>query len=201
MDYKKIQARNKFVGKLSEKIDKLQQDIELLLQVDQALNIQSGGGLLNDIMEATKVAELTTTGQPKIDDAKLNQRVNELTTNLQKKITTLEETLVILLSHISKSEPYDLSKLSFTIPATGLDSIDAEIKKLDSNLDADKFEQFNLIYKKYTTMDNLIVESDYKKDFSQATNLSNEVKGLLHKSITSDRSKKKFSNQVPAKYV
>lgn len=200
MDYKKIQARNKFVGKISGKIDKLNQDIQLLLQVDQALDVQTGGGLLDKIMEAASAAKPSTVGDPTIDNSTLNTRVVELTNDLQKKITTLEETLGILLSHISKSDPYDLSKLKIPIPAASLDKIAAEITKLDSQLDADKFEQFNTVYKQFTATDAVINPAVYKQAFTQAGKLLEPVKDLLHKSIISTRTGSKFKNPAPADY-
>jgi hypothetical protein len=201
MDYKKIQARNKFVGKISEKIDKLTQDIELLLQVDQALNSQVGGGLLDKIIAATSAAAPGTINAPKINNTALNAKAIELTNDLQKKITTLEETLGILLSHISKGEPYDLSKLDVTMPTDELNQIAAEINKLDTQLDADKFEQFNSIYKRFTVGDTIIAPADYKQAFSRADKLAPQVKDLLHKSIISSRSEAKFKTKSPATYL
>ncbi len=199
MDYKKIQARNRFVSKISEKITKLNQDIELLLQVDQALKSQVGGGLLDTILKVASASTPATINAPKVNDTALNAKAVELTNDLQKKITTLEETLGILLSHISKGEPYDLSKLDITLPADKLDSIGIEINKLDSKLDANKFEQFNIIYKRFTAGDTVITPTDYKTAFSRADLLGPQVKDLLHKSINSARTA--FKNKAPSTYV
>ena len=194
---KKIQARNKFVGKISNKIDKLNQDIKLLLEVDKALNVQVGGGVLEEFSKVVNQSTNQKTIQ-KLNDSDLVAKVNDLTTTLQKKITILENTLGILLSHLSKSEPYDISNIK--IPVNGLDSISEEINKLDSTLDANKFEEFNRIYLKYTSNDDPFTDEMYKKDFVQTNTLPSQVKDLLHKTITLERNTKNFKNKVPDSY-
>lgn len=188
MSDKKIQARNKFVGKISKKIDKLNQDIKLLLEVDQALNLQVGGGLLDRVVAAINTPSVpATTGQASINYTNLSSEAANLTSQLEQKITTLENTLGVLLTHISKNSPYDLNQIRLQADPITLANVKAQVARLDSSLDANKFEVFNRIYDAYANGNSEIVAETYKGDFTRARELPNEVKELLHKAIVSAR--------------
>jgi hypothetical protein len=197
MNDKKIQARNKFVGKINGKIEKLNQDIKLLIEVDQALNAQTGGGLLDKVVGALGAAAAPiTTGSAQINYDLLNAEAQTLTEQLATKISTLEKTLGLLLSHISRNTTVDLSQINLPADATKLQSVKDAITRLDTDLDANKFAKFNEIYDSFATGDTAITPQAYKDAFRTAGQLPDSVKDLLHKAILSARQGK--SNQPPA---
>lgn len=199
MTDKKIQARNKFVGKISEKIDKLNKDIKLLLEVDQVLNVQVGGGLLNQVVAAVSSSAVPSTmGEAKINYQALNSEAQTLTMQLEEKINTLEKTLAVLLTHISKNATFDLDQINLPVNTTSLQSVREQVARLDSSLDANKFTEFNQIYDMYANGNNQIIEQTYKASFEDARQLPEQVKDLLHRAIVAARNGK--SEQPPANW-
>jgi hypothetical protein len=199
MTDKKIQARNKFVGKISEKIDKLNKNIKLLLEVDQALNVQVGGGLLDQVVAAVNASAVPATiGQAKINYQALNSEAQTLTAQLGEKINTLEKTLAVLLTHISKNTTFDLDQVNLPVNTTSLQSVRDQVARLDSSLDANKFTEFNQIYDTYANGNNAIDEATYKESFVDARQLPDQVKDLLHRAIVAARNGK--SQQPPANW-
>ncbi len=199
MPDKKIQARNKFVGKINGKIEKLNQDIKLLIEVDQALNTQTGGGLLDKVVGVLGAASApATTGSVQINYDLLNAEAQTLTTQLASKITTLEKTLGLLLSHISRNTTVDLSRINLPADAAKLQSVRDTITRLDTDLDANKFAKFNELYDSFATGNSVIMEQEYKDAFGTADQLPEQVKDLLHKAILSARQGK--PNQPPASW-
>lgn len=191
MTDKKIQARNKFVGKISEKIDKLNKDIKLLLEVDQVLNVQVGGGLLDQVVAAVNAsAAPNVIGEAKIDYQALNSEAQTLTAQLGEKINTLEKTLAVLLTHISKNATFDLDQVNLPVNTTSLQSVRDQVARLDSSLDANKFTEFNQIYDAYAIGNNPIIEQTYKESFVNARQLPEQVKDLLHRAIVTARNGK-----------
>lgn len=88
----KINTRNKFARKICSKMEKLNNDIKLLIKVDSALKNQSGGGLLNDISNAIADVE-----KPDVDLQEINQEILAYGNTLSANITSLTVTLQSIL--------------------------------------------------------------------------------------------------------
>ncbi len=183
MDDKKIQARNKFVGKINQKIEKLNEDIKLLIEVDKALNTQTGGGLLTSLNAAISSPPSTVTSR--VDYGALDTKAQELTRQLEGKIKTLEDTLGLLLSHITSRSG---TAADVTADANKLNGIDARITAMDSDLDLKQLAAYKTIFEKYTQMANIDLAA-YKREYSSGdfASVSPQVKELLHKAIESKR--------------
>ena len=153
----KMQARNKFANKISQKIDKLNKDIQLLIQVDQVFKIQTGGvnGLLSTFADAIINKEIKYSGTPTVNTTKLKDDANKLAGELQTKIGTLETTLKSLIAALQKSQTVDLSKIDPIIVPTGavLDNIKNnvhnDLNTVNSNVN--KIIEFNKFYEDATT--------------------------------------------------
>lgn len=196
MDDKKIQARNKFVGKINGKIEKLTEDIRLLIEVDQALNVQTGGALLGDIAQAMKnIKTPSTTGQPSLNMSALDAAANALADELRGKITTLETTLRTLLTHISNHQStVDLSSLNVPVPTTSIGPLSGVNTLLDANFEPRQLETFNRLLSRYTN-DTPIIEATYLSDIN-SSGLTKDIKELLHNVIKSTRNTGSRSNKL-----
>lgn len=197
---KKIQARNKFVGKISGKIEKLNKDIELLIQVDNALNEQAGGSLLGDVAFAmTSIKTPTTIGTPTIKNDALTAAAQQLSAELSEKIDILERTLRTLLEHIGRHNPtidlsartIDINDASSIAPLAGINTL------LQTKFEPDKLKKFNELYAKYSTGTlQSTQQAAYKKAISDANLGSNEINKLLHDAIMSTRKNAGLSELV-----
>lgn len=153
----KMQARNKFANKISQKIDKLNKDIQLLIQVDQVFKIQTGGvnGLLSTFADAIVNKEIKYSGTPTVNTTKLKSDVDKLATELQTKIGTLETTLKSLIAALQKSQTVDLSKIKSIDVPTGavLDNIKNNVQNdLNTvNANVNTIIEFNKFYEDATT--------------------------------------------------
>lgn len=195
MDYKKIQARNKFVNKITNKIDKLNQDIKLLLEVDQALNIQVGGTLLGDVATAmNNIKTPTTTGTPIITNEAFTTAANQLAKELSEKIDILEKTLKTLLEHISRYNPtVDLTGQKITVnDSTMLDPLKVINTSLQTKFEPEKLKKFNELHDKYSKGDlsQPAQQAAYKRAINEAFTGSNDIMKLLHDTIMSSRKSK-----------
>ena len=95
MTQENINLRNKYVKKINRDVEKLTNNINLLMQVDKSLYNLSGGAPPNGTEIAKAIGYVHQFGV-------LNSLAGNLTVNLAKNIKTLEDTLNSLLNSIKK---------------------------------------------------------------------------------------------------
>ena len=182
----KMQARNKFANKISQKIDKLNNDIQLLIQVDQVFKTQSGGAppLLSTFADAIMNKTITHKGTPTLDTGKLKTEADKLASDLQTKIDSLETTLKKLIAALEKSQEIDISKVKITVPTNNvLDEIKAKESKLETvNTNVDSLIKFNQFYETATTksMDNSFYKTELE-NFGLDRAKNNELTNAINK--------------------
>ncbi len=194
MDDKKIQARNKFVGKINGKIEKLTEDIRLLIEVDQALNVQTGGGLIQDAINASKAKAVVVTTEgtiPSPNTTALTSAAETLTRELAEKVRTLESTLGILLTHILSNNAQAKFNLGSLTPqvvnADALNDLTRELSGLDSKLDLPLLKSYGELFDKYKNKSVRFDRANFTREANGKGITDQAVIDLLLKSIDSAR--------------
>ena len=193
----KIQARNKFVSKLNNKIDKLNEDLKLLIQVDEALNIQSGGGLIQDALAQLQAAspnvKINPVGSVNVDLTAITAEATRLSKQLTDKVKILEDTLGLLLKHIMSTQHtknFDLSSLTPQPDVSSLDVVSQKINDLDNKLDLGVLKTYNELFNKYSKLQKFTAnESNELSREASAAGLTQQTISLLQKSIENERQK------------
>ena len=193
----KIQARNKFVSKLNNKIDKLNEDLKLLIQVDEALNIQSGGGLIQDALAQLQAAspnvKINPVGSVNVDLTAITAEATRLSKQLTDKVKILEDTLGLLLKHIMSTQHtknFDLSSLTPQPDVSSLDVVSQKINDLDNELDLGVLKTYNELFNKYSKLQKFTAnESNELSREASAAGLTQQTISLLQKSIENERQK------------
>jgi hypothetical protein len=190
---KNVQARNKFVNKITTKIDKLNKDINLLIKVDNALKIQAGGGLMENLRNA-----LTTprTEQTAPDYTVVLNESTRIADELDNNVKILESTLKSLITSLA-SQRASTTSVKVQANNVGLNNINDKINTLKTNLDIDLLTSFNSIFEEYKDSTN--DENTYIIKMN-TLQVDDSVKELLHIAINIERSKDTGKTPLYAKY-
>jgi hypothetical protein len=179
---KNIQARNKFVNKITTKINKLNKDINLLIKVDNALKIQAGGGLMDNL---NTILTTPGTAQTAPNYTAVVTESNRIADDLENNIIILENTLKSLITSLAIQRA-STTPVTVSINDAGLNIINDKISTLKTNLDIDLVTSYNNIFEEYKGSNKS--EDEYKMSMT-ASSLSDQLKQLLHTAINIERRK------------
>ena len=96
----KFNTRNKFARKICSKMEKLNNDIKLLIKVDTTLKNQSGGALLQDLQQALSQVKAKASTENRLNYEAANSKINELASELDQTANILTESMQALLLNI-----------------------------------------------------------------------------------------------------
>lgn len=83
----KINTRNKFARKICTKMEKLNNDIKLLIKVDTALKNQSGGGIADAMRKIATIK--AAQASPRFDTDNIDQEITQIGTVLTQNVRVI----------------------------------------------------------------------------------------------------------------
>jgi hypothetical protein len=130
----KINTRNKFARKICTKMEKLNNDIKLLIKVDSALKNQSGGGIADAMRKiaAIKIAQNANPAQ-KLDTSNIDQEITQIGTELAQNVSsiiTAFRTFENDLDEINRNATMKIPVTSNEINITALDTAAKDLARI-----------------------------------------------------------------------
>jgi hypothetical protein len=166
MSEEKSKLRNKFVLKINKNVEKLTNDINLLMQVDKALNNLSGGGKIQ-----VAINQLSHNHHDSVRN--LTLEATEYSKELTTKIEILGKSIELLLQHINNTKSTTIGNL---------DPLRKALDTLSTEYDISLLDKYNNLYTKYSKGINASNKSAFDND---TKSLPREIVHLLIHSINS----------------